>query len=61
MLAREVCRTRCERLMRFAAWEQWWLAKRGVNEHLGTKRDLDRLHDLSPPFPTRSRRETLVG
>jgi len=60
-LAPVIRRTRFDRLIRCAALEQRSLANIGLAERAAAKRDVVRMADLSPQYPTLAVLERLVG
>ncbi len=60
-LAPVIRRTRFDRTIRCAALEQRCVANMGLKDRTAAKRDVDRLADLAPTFPTIGRLTQLVG
>jgi hypothetical protein len=60
-LAPVIRRTRFDRLIRCVALEQRAIANVGLGERAAAKRDVARLADLSPPYPTLHRLTELTG
>lgn len=60
-LAPVIRRTRFDRLIRAAALEQRCVSNMGLVQRSAAKRDITRLADLAPDFPTIARLQQLVG